>query len=192
MSVSHASLSGASVHESKGIETASAGQVYVANGSGSGAWTATTSLSTPFTAAFFHAYHNTAQTLANDAFTTLFLNTEVVDDLSITVSSGNIPLAAGTYYIKASLPVIGKGMGQIGFYNNSDSTFSVMGSHVQTDNSDEASVIGASILLCEGRFTIAATKTYSLRARRLGDVRMKAAESGFTSVFTQLYLWKLV
>lgn len=35
----HRSLTGASLHEPKGVETASNGQVYVANGGGSGAWT---------------------------------------------------------------------------------------------------------------------------------------------------------
>lgn len=35
----HRNITGADNHEPKGIETASSGQVYVANGSGSGAWT---------------------------------------------------------------------------------------------------------------------------------------------------------
>lgn len=38
MSLEHATLSGAQLHEPKGIETASVGEVYVANGSGSGSW----------------------------------------------------------------------------------------------------------------------------------------------------------
>lgn len=35
----HKDLTGAELHEPKGVETATSGQVYVANGSGSGAWT---------------------------------------------------------------------------------------------------------------------------------------------------------
>lgn len=42
--MAHASLSGADLHEPKGIGSASSGTVYVANGSSSGAWTA---LATP-------------------------------------------------------------------------------------------------------------------------------------------------
>jgi len=34
----HASLTGAELHEPKGVESATAGEVYVANGSGSGVW----------------------------------------------------------------------------------------------------------------------------------------------------------
>jgi hypothetical protein len=34
----HKDLAGANLHEPKGVSSASAGQVYVANGSGSGAW----------------------------------------------------------------------------------------------------------------------------------------------------------
>jgi hypothetical protein len=38
MSIQHKDLTGADLHEPKGVATATAGQVYVANGSGSGAW----------------------------------------------------------------------------------------------------------------------------------------------------------
>lgn len=43
--VSHASLTGANLHEPKGVATASSGQIYVANGAGSGAWTTVEGLS---------------------------------------------------------------------------------------------------------------------------------------------------
>jgi len=39
--VSHASLTGSNLHEPKGISTATSGQVYVADGVGSGSWTST-------------------------------------------------------------------------------------------------------------------------------------------------------
>lgn len=35
----HKDLTGADLHEPKGVSTASSGQVYVADGSGSGSWT---------------------------------------------------------------------------------------------------------------------------------------------------------
>ena len=37
--VTHASLTGSDLHEPKGVSTASANQIYVANGAGSGVWT---------------------------------------------------------------------------------------------------------------------------------------------------------
>ena len=37
--VAHSALTGASLHEPKGVELASAGQIYLSNGSGSGTWT---------------------------------------------------------------------------------------------------------------------------------------------------------
>jgi hypothetical protein len=43
--VAHVSLTGADLHESKGVASATNGQVYVANGSGSGTWTATPTFS---------------------------------------------------------------------------------------------------------------------------------------------------
>lgn len=38
--VQHKDLTGAELHEPKGVETASSGEVYVADGSGSGSWQA--------------------------------------------------------------------------------------------------------------------------------------------------------
>ena len=40
MSVEHSTLTGSDLHEPKGIASANTGQVYIANGSGSGTWTA--------------------------------------------------------------------------------------------------------------------------------------------------------
>jgi hypothetical protein len=37
--VLHSALTGANLHEPKGVSTATAGQIYIANGAGSGAWT---------------------------------------------------------------------------------------------------------------------------------------------------------
>jgi len=42
--VNHSSLTDPYIHEPKGVASASVGKVYVANGSGSGTWTASTSL----------------------------------------------------------------------------------------------------------------------------------------------------
>jgi len=42
--VNHSSLTDPLIHEPKGVASASVGKVYVANGSGSGTWTASTSL----------------------------------------------------------------------------------------------------------------------------------------------------
>jgi microcystin-dependent protein len=43
--IEHASLTGAALHEPKGVENADAGQVYIADGLGSGAWSHLTSTS---------------------------------------------------------------------------------------------------------------------------------------------------
>lgn len=43
----HSTITGADNHEPKGVESATSGRVYVANGSGSGSWTNQTALNTP-------------------------------------------------------------------------------------------------------------------------------------------------
>lgn len=46
VNVTHASLTGADLHEPKGVSTAASGTVYVANGTGSGTWTPASSVIT--------------------------------------------------------------------------------------------------------------------------------------------------
>lgn len=51
MATLHKNLTGSDLHEPKGIEIASSDQVYVANGTGSGAWTDLDSLYPPVSVA---------------------------------------------------------------------------------------------------------------------------------------------
>lgn len=192
MSVSHASLSGASLHEPKGIEDATSGQIYVADGANSGAWTDSVSLDSPFTSKFFHAYSNAAQTLTNGTWNTLTFTTEVTDDLGITISSGNIPLAAGTYWITASLPWYGATVtGQLKFYNNTNSTDLIVGHHNRPAQGLSAGTV-STFSTCAGRVVLADTKTCSLRFKSTGTATMIPNTAGFdTYVYTQLYIWKI-
>jgi len=50
--VSHASLTGSNLHEPKGVASATAGTVYIADGAGSGAWSSSTSIATGMIADF--------------------------------------------------------------------------------------------------------------------------------------------
>lgn len=54
----HSDLTGADIHEPKGIGSASAGQVYVANGGGSGAWSQLTPSFLNFSASNVSYYTN--------------------------------------------------------------------------------------------------------------------------------------
>lgn len=51
--VAHSTLTGSNLHEPRGADTAAAGEVYVANGSGSGAWTASGTVVTGMIADFY-------------------------------------------------------------------------------------------------------------------------------------------
>ena len=67
MAVTHASLTGAELHESKGVAAATSGQVYVANGSGSGTWRALIAGDIPANT----YYKVTSQTLASTSGTSI-------------------------------------------------------------------------------------------------------------------------
>jgi hypothetical protein len=111
----HKDLTGTDLHEPKGVATASSGQVYVANGSGSGAWTDRPSVgyaltraiadvstpgdvyvSVPFagTIAFITGVLEAGTTVA-DSLVTFKINGVSVDTSTLTVTSGS---AAGAQF----------------------------------------------------------------------------------------------
>jgi hypothetical protein len=108
----HSALTGASLHEPKGIAAAVANRVYLSNGAGSGSWT--TVPASAITAAgvlVFQSqlYHirderssgTSGDTLVNNSWNTRALNTEVTDEITITPSGNQLSLAAGTYFVIA-------------------------------------------------------------------------------------------
>lgn len=90
MSTSHASLTGAELHEPKGIESATVKEVYVADGAGSGSWTTLDYASLPDGTVIGFAYTQ-SQTGADYTSTipsdnTIPQNTEGTEVLSVSIT----------------------------------------------------------------------------------------------------------
>lgn len=91
--VSHASLTGNDLHEPKGISTAAANTVYIANGSGSGTWSKQDEI------AVFYSQDNSAYSA--NTWNAVPFTTTIVNNLSITLSNNTFSVPAGKYLINS-------------------------------------------------------------------------------------------
>lgn len=116
--VAHSTLTGADLHESKGTAAATVNQVFVADGAGSGGYSKLTAASltgtgNPFGAQLLHLQETTGlntAAVAMSAATKRAVNTVVTNEISgASLSSNQITLPAGTYYIQAELANYGNG-----------------------------------------------------------------------------------
>lgn len=118
------------------------------------------------------------------------LNTSVTNELGITLASNQIQgLVAGTYYIEASAPAYAVDDHKIFLFNVTDAADSIIG----TAERAGSNISTRSFL--QGRFTIAATKTFEIRHRitttNATDGGGRNAAFGKTNVFTDVRIWKV-
>ncbi len=127
-------------------------------------------------------------------WTTLPLNTEVVDSAGIcTLSANRFTIPAGTYRIRASSCGNNSNGHQIRLMNISDSTTALVGTQAWNNNTINIQGYAATQSTIDGQITIAASKTFELQlivantssnGRNPGSV----INTGELSVFTRIVL----
>lgn len=208
--VTHASLTGSDLHEPKGIDSANSGEVYIADGSGSGDWSALSDIN-PFANNFAHyreqrtAGTSSTLSISSGTWGTVPLNTEVTDEIGLTLSSSTLLLTSGTYHAKAIVPIRFSSDAR-GFkgrlYSITDGSSLVVGPvtrsleisvSVPTIGSGNIDLEDFAKVFLEGRFTIAASKTVSLQVYSSGGTGLTMSSVGGSEVevYGELYLWKL-
>lgn len=110
--IEHGSITDPKIHEPKGVAAADSGQIYVANGSGSGIWSdpddlvfTTTTTNTFGNDLHIHAAESTSTSLSSGWATrpaTSSYSTITNGITSASVSTNTVSLPAGTYYIEAT------------------------------------------------------------------------------------------
>jgi len=219
--VEHSTLTGSDLHEPKGVAAAAANRIYLSNGAGSGSWT--TVPAAAITAAgvlVFQSqkYHirderssgTAADTLTASSWNTRALNTEKIDDLTITPASNQLSLAAGTYLVIAAAQVwfdlfsganhVLTAESKLRLRNISDSTTALVGqgSHyfVQPNGYNyEPDVVQYDHLY--GQFTIAGTKVVELQHWVTANATSSTIKGGYpvssgeNEVYLDLMIWKL-
>lgn len=197
--VAHSTLSGSDLHDAKGVATATSGQVYVANGSGTGVWS---TLTNAFSNSRLHVQYQVSQNTSDTVMTaatwqTRNLNTIITNDISATLGTNQLTLASGTYFIFARVP-IGYTVvnsvnmhGQARLFNVSSSAVSVTGNH------QKFFCISSSVSLAmnqdswvTGMFTATGTQIFALQSYQ--DVSAAAFPGNITTeVYTDVNIWKI-
>jgi len=200
--VTHASLTGANLHEPKGVSGATAGTVYVADGGGSGSWTtlgasSISSVVNPWGAAMSYYRDEKSASVDGGSFTsgswvTRTLNTEVYDENSLTLSSNRISLGSGDWIVQARAPAYGVEDHQVRLYNYSDSTVIAVGTSMHTA-AISASTFVENDSWVFAKFTLASTKSIELQHRCATTRASNGLGNGNTwgtNVYAELWIWK--
>lgn len=167
--VEHSTITDPNIHEPKGIASASANTVYIADGSGSGSWGSINPLLPsidPFSS--YMSLYTTLGSLgsvswsssASSWHTLNLTGTDVNNISSATVSTNSFSLPSGTYQ------AIGYGGGVIPIFTTSPVTICALGMRIYnlTDSSD--TLVGGSgytTTNLSGRFTLLSTKTLAVQ-----------------------------
>jgi len=114
--VSHASLTGSNLHEPKGVASATAGTVYIADGAGSGAWSSSTSIATGMIADFVTPLPPTGwleldgSAISTTTFSTLYTAMTIQQSGARGSGSAIITGLSSTTHMRAGYYVFGTGI----------------------------------------------------------------------------------
>jgi hypothetical protein len=133
-------------------------------------------------------------TFTSGSFVTRVLNSTVVNTISgCTLTSNQVSLPAGTYWIIGNAPALNCDSHRALIYNVTDSATALLGASGSLSTS--ATVNDGSIAIVQGPITIASTKTISLRHRcqttRATNGLGLAASFSETEIYAQLWIWKV-
>lgn len=205
--VSHASLSGSNVHEPKGIAGASANQVYVSNGAGSGVWqqapaAAISPSAIAFSQALFHVREEQSSgTFGTGSFTGSTFNTRPLNIIKTnqtgvpTLVSNQMTLPAGTWMC------MGWTMGQYATFGSSGvikprlrnitgTADLLIGSSEFYFNSTSGTQINIKAHI-NGVFTLGVSSVVELQAWILSLTAPFSDSAGVVEVYSEVMLWKI-
>lgn len=199
--VQHNALTGSSLHENKGVSSATDNTVATASSSAT-VWQKLThnhltTTGNPFGAQLLHVQDEQTSgtsggTFSAGSFVKRTLNTVKTNEItSASLSSSVISLPAGTYHVRARAPANRVQEHQLRLRNTTDSTDLVLGSNALT-NSGIGQMVTDSHL--EGRFTLAGTKNVELQHRcgtTLVGSGFGTANGWGTEIYAQVWIWKI-
>jgi hypothetical protein len=121
------------------------------------------------------------------------LNTVVTNEITgASLSSNEITLPTGTYYISARIPAYRTGVFRGHLYNTADSSIEILGTSEKNGIFDDDSTAG----FITGRFTISAQKTFKIRhytndSTTAGTAFGQPVNDGRAEVYTDVQIWKV-
>ena len=171
------------------------GQVLQTNGSGVLSFS---SVGGKFESALLHVRDEKSNqtgggTFTSGAWQTRTLNTSMTNEISgASLSSNQITLPSGTYFIHASASVYYVDQHKLKLRNTTDSSDTLIGTSMYSGNATETSTTSFVI----GRFTIAAQKTFELQHRcattkSSNGFGVPSTWSGEVEVYADVQIWKV-
>lgn len=135
------------------------------------------------------AANSAGGTFTSGAWQTRDMNTEAFDPGGIvSISSNQFVLAAGTYFIFARAPAFLCDRHKAKLYNVTDASDTLIGSSAYSGTNVQNDAI------VQGRFTIAATKTYEIRHQcettKITDGFGVQSNFSVTEVYTEVQVWR--
>jgi hypothetical protein len=210
--IPHSSLTGADLHESKGVAAAAASTIFVADGAGSGSFqklpaTAISGLANPFGASLFHVREEQASGThgatsgAVNGWVQVALNTIKTNEIpGASLSSNDFTLPIGTYFIDAIIPyVLAPTTSQAcslraALRNLTTATFLHFSQWAQFSVGGVAGVVRTEqgFVGLRGRFTLAATSVLELQQWRIDTNNNTVFASSLgTEVYAEALIWKV-
>lgn len=199
--VQHSTLTGASLHESKGVAAASANRVYVSDGAGSGSWsqvpvTALATTAASFQTQLLHVREEQASgtngaTLTTGSWQTRVLNTVKTNGItSATLVSNQITLPIGSYFLTGNAQFNSlSGSSKIRLRNITDGATLVVG--LSSFNTNPTGVGSTLFVDINGQFTISGTKVIELQYYTNGTASGQPTTSGEVEVYSDILIWKI-
>jgi hypothetical protein len=131
-------------------------------------------------------------TATSGSWETRTLNTSLTNEISgASLSSNQITLPSGTYYIHASAPAYAVNGHKAKLRNVTDSSDVIIGTTDWVDN--DKGIITRSFII--GRFTIASQKTFEIQhqvgSSRTGSGYGNPSNLSVTEVYTDVQIWKV-
>ena len=131
-------------------------------------------------------------TFTSGSFQTRTLNTLVTNEISgASLSSNQITLPSGTYFLYATAPAYGVDTHKLKFRNITDSSDTLIGNNQRIADALDATTTAH----ISGRFTIAAQKTFELQHRcnttDTGDGFGVSSGYSIVEVYADVQIWKV-
>jgi len=209
--IEHSVITDPNIHEPKGASTATADQIYIADGAGSGAWTDIDTVLTTDNWTMNDLIHvkyesNTAESIAAETWTQRSLTPVKTNNLaSVSLASNRISLPAGTYYVDASVPfvTVEQDAGttvvyKAKLYNVTGSADLVIGTAETSDSGEDLTI--ATLVLptvrsrIKGVFTLGSTSNVELRgwcSESTNSVHTGATEGSAVHVQSEITIWRI-
>jgi len=138
------------------------------------------------------AANNNGGTFTAGSFQTRTLNTVMTNEITgASLSSNQITLPAGTYYIHATAPAVVVENHKAKLRNTTDSSDTLIG----TSEYANATYATSNVSIITGRFTIASQKTFEIQHRCLSSQNNNGfgvnTNIGVVEVYTDVQIWKV-